>query len=83
MSNITARVNSVLMPTLGVLSTGALIGIFFELDALLSNGAQLAQWAKNHNSCVYMAINSQKSSGMVSNKKFNLAKAVRYCNGGR
>ena len=35
-----------LYPSVAVLSTATLIGIFFQLDAALSNGAQQAQWAK-------------------------------------
>ena len=70
-------------PTLATASTAALIGIFFQLDAALSNSAQLAQWAKNHNSCVFWVSNAKTPSQPISMGKINIATAVNYCNGGQ
>lgn len=70
-------------PSLAVISTTALIGIFFQLDASLSNGAQEAQWAKNHNSCVFRIMNTKTPSQTTSAQSINIATAVHYCNGGR
>ena len=72
-----------LYPSLATASTAALIGIFFQLDAALSNGAQLAQWAKNHNSCVFWVRNAKTPSQPISMGKINIATAVHYCNGGQ
>ena len=72
-----------LYPSLAVLSTATLIGIFFELDAALSNSAQQAQWAKNHNSCVFRVMHAKTSSQAISIGRINIATAVRYCNGGQ
>ena len=72
-----------LYPSLAVLSTATLIGIFFQLDAALSNGAQQAQWAKNHNSCVFRVMHAKNASQPVSRGSVNIATAVHYCNGGR
>ena len=71
-----------LYPSLAVLSTATLIGIFFELDAALSNSAQQAQWAKNHNSCVFMVMHAKSPNHPISMGSVNIATAVRYCNGG-
>ena len=68
---------------LSLLSTAALAGVFFQLDASLSNGAHLAQWAKNQNSCVYSMLHSKYPSKHISIERVNIATAVRYCNGGR
>ena len=72
-----------LYPTLSVLSTATLIGIFFELDAALSNSAQEAQRAKNHNSCVFRVMHAKTPSHRTSLESINIATAVRYCNGGQ
>ena len=72
-----------LYPSLAVLSTASLIGIFFELDAELSNSAQQAQWAKNHNSCVFRVMHAKTPSQPISIGSINIATAVRYCNGGQ
>jgi len=72
-----------LYPSLAVLSTATLIGIFFELDAALSNSAQQAQWAKNHNSCVFRVMHAKTPSQPISIGRINIATAVRYCNGGQ
>ena len=45
-------INAHLFPVLGVISTAALVGIFLQLDAALSNGANRSQQARNHNLCV-------------------------------
>ena len=71
-----------LYPTFAAVSTAALIGIFFQLDAALSNDAQQAQWAKNHNSCVFKVMNAKIQSQPISIGSINIATAVRYCNGG-
>tara|TARA_B000000441_G_C21483196_1_gene199466 strand:+ start:184 stop:510 length:327 start_codon:yes stop_codon:yes gene_type:complete len=71
-----------LLPVLALLSTTALIGIFFQLDASLSNSAQQAQWAKNHNSCVFSIMNAKTPNQAISISSINIATAVRYCNGG-
>ena len=72
-----------LYPSLAVLSTATLIGIFFELDATLSNSAQQAQWAKNHNSCVFRVMHAKTPSQPIAIGRINIATAVRYCNGGQ
>ena len=71
-----------LYPSVAVLSTATLIGIFFQLDAALSNGAQQAQWAKNHKSCVFMVMQAKSPNHPISMGSVNIATAVRYCNGG-
>ena len=72
-----------LYPSLAVLSTATLIGIFFELDAALSNSAQEAQRAKNHNSCVFRVMHAKTPSHRTALESINIATAVRYCNGGQ
>ena len=72
-----------LYPSLAVLSTATLIGMFFQLDAALSNGAQQAQWAKNQNSCVFRVMHAKTPSQPISIDRINIATAVRYCNGGQ
>ena len=71
-----------LYPSLATASTAALIGIVFQLDAALSNGAHLAQWAKNHNSCVFRVTHATTPSRSMSIGTSNIATAVHYCNGG-
>ena len=82
MSNAKNMISYGLLPALALLSTTALIGIFFQLDASLSNGAQQAQWAKNQNSCVFSIMNAKTPNQAISINSINIATAVRYCNGG-
>ena len=72
-----------LYPSLSVLSTATHIGIFFELDAALSNSEQQAEWAKNHNSCVFRVMHAKTPSQPISIGRINIATAVRYCNSGQ
>ena len=72
-------------PTISLVSTVALVGLFLQLDAALSNNAQSAQsaqMAKNHNSCVnkMMALTIEAKSKITVN--IGIAEAVHYCNGG-
>lgn len=69
-------------PAISLVSTVALVGLFLQLDAALSNNAQSAQMAKNHNSCVnkMMALTIEAKSKITVN--IGIAEAVHYCNGG-
>ena len=82
MAKIRDMINAHLYPVLSVVSAAALVGIFLQLDAALSNDAQRSQQAKNHNDCVKEIMSltlDQKPNVLDTN---SLAGAVRYCNGG-
>ena len=78
---VLSLVNLQLFPILGVISTGALVGIALLLDAGLSNIAQQSQYAANHNSCVYMILNMPSDKKPAKVEMAGIAGAVRYCNG--
>ena len=82
MSKLRDMINAHLFPILGVVSTAALVGIFLQLDAALSNDAQRAQQAKNHNACVneIMELEIDQIPNVLD--RSGVAGAVRYCNGG-
>ena len=82
MSKARDIINAHLFPVLATLSTAALIGIFLQLDAALSNDAQRSMQAKNHNACVksIMKLKSDKKPNVLDRN--DIAGAVRYCNGG-
>ena len=75
-------INAHLFPVLGVISTAALVGIFLQLDAALSNGANRSQQARNHNLCVKQIMELPLDQKPNVLDRDDLAGAVRYCSGG-
>ena len=75
-------INAHLFPLLGVISTAALVGIFLQLDAALSNGANRSQQARNHNLCVkqIMELPFDQKTNVLD--RDDLSGAVHYCSGG-
>ena len=67
---------------LGTVSTVSLVGIFFQLDAALSNDAQRSQSAKFQNACITEIMNLPLDQIPNILDRSGLAGAVRYCNGG-
>ena len=71
-------INAHLFPVLGVISTATLVGIFLQLDAALSNGANRSQQARNHNLCVKQIMELPIDQKPNVLDRDDLAGAVRY-----